>query len=86
MAVLKFLLLIKKEYKAAMLGLLASLGSTFASIALMSTAGWFLTAMATAAVLGLTLNLFVPSALIRLLAILRTGLRYADRLFSHAAA
>ena len=86
MAVLKFLLLIKKEYKAALLGLLASLGSTFASIALMSTAGWFLTAMATAAVLGLTINLFVPSALIRLLAILRTGLRYADRLFSHAAA
>lgn len=86
MAVFKFLSLIRKEYKAALWGLLVSLGSTFASIALMSTAGWFLTAMATSAVLGISLNLFVPSALIRLLAILRTGLRYADRLFSHSAA
>lgn len=86
MLLLRFCSLIAGEYKAAGLGLAASIASTWASIGLMAAAGWFLTAMADAAVIGISINLFVPSALIRLLAILRTGLRYVDRLLSHAAA
>lgn len=86
MAVLKLLALMRLEYKAALLGLLASLCSTFASIGLMAAAGWFLSAMGAAYAFGFVINLFVPSALIRLLAIMRTGLRYADRLLSHQAA
>ncbi len=85
MALFKLLTLMRLEWKAAALGFLASLCSTFASVGLMATAAWFLTAMGAAYAFGILLNLFVPSALIRLLAILRTGLRYADRLLSHQA-
>ena len=86
MAVLKFLGLLRLQWQAALWGLLASLCSSLASIGLMATAGWFLSAMAAAFSFGILLNLFVPSALIRLLAIARTALRYVDRLLSHRAA
>jgi ATP-binding cassette subfamily C protein CydC len=62
-----------------------SLVSTLANIGLMATSGWFITAMAAAGLTGGTLNYFTPAALIRALAILRTGGRYLDRLVSHEA-
>ncbi len=86
MALVKFLRLLRTHQQAALLGLLSSWCASLASIGLMATAGWFLTAMGAASAFGILLNLFVPSALIRLLAILRTALRYADRLLSHQAA
>ena len=51
----------------------------------MATSGWFITAMAAAGLAGGTMNYFTPAALIRALAILRTGGRYLDRLISHEA-
>ena len=65
--------------------ILVSLVSTLANIALMATSGWFITAMAAAGLAGGTMNYFTPAALIRALAILRTGGRYLDRLISHEA-
>ena len=65
--------------------ILVSLVSTLANIALMATSGWFITAMAAAGLAGGTMNYFTPAALIRALAILRTGGRYLDRLVSHEA-
>ena len=65
--------------------ILVSLVSTLANIGLMATSGWFITAMAAAGLAGATMNYFTPAAIIRTLAILRTGGRYLDRLISHEA-
>ncbi len=61
-----------------------------ASVVLLGLSGWFITAAAMAGVAGTTaayaLNYMLPSAGIRLLAILRTAGRYGERLASHEAA
>lgn len=62
-----------------------SLVATLAAVGLMAVSGWFITAMAAAGIAGVSMNYFTPAAIIRALAILRTGGRYADRLISHEA-
>ncbi len=61
-----------------------------ASVILLGLSGWFITAAAMAGVAGTTaayaFNYMLPSAGIRLLAILRTAGRYGERLASHEAA
>lgn len=60
-----------------------------AGIALLGTAGWFITATAIAGLstaTALAFDLFAPSAVIRLLALLRTAGRYGERLVTHDAA
>jgi ATP-binding cassette subfamily C protein CydC len=61
-----------------------------ASTLLLGLSGWFITASALAGAGGLAaaqaFNVLLPSAAIRLLAILRTGARYAERLSGHIAA
>ncbi len=59
--------------------------TVLASIGLMTVAGWFIAAMAIAGVSTGMMNYFMPSAGIRLFAILRTGGRYGERLLSHEA-
>ena len=61
---------------------------TSAAVALLGLSGWFITAAGAAGLAGagLTFNYLLPSAAIRLLAIIRTGARYGERLASHAAA
>ena len=59
--------------------------STLCAIALLAIAGHFITAMALAGVGGAAINYYTPAALIRLLAILRTGGRYVERLVTHEA-
>ncbi len=60
------------------------------STALLGLSGWFITGAALAGVAGLAtaqaFNVLLPSATIRLLAILRTVARYGERLQGHAAA
>ncbi|WP_419252418.1 amino acid ABC transporter ATP-binding/permease protein [Caulobacter sp. ErkDOM-YI] len=60
------------------------------STLLLGLSGWFITASALAGLAGLAsaqaFNVLLPSAAIRLLAILRTGARYGERLSAHAAA
>ncbi len=57
---------------------------------LLGLSGWFLTGAAIAGLAGLAaaqaFNVLLPSAGIRLLAILRTAFRYLERLSGHAAA
>ncbi len=65
--------------------LLVSLASLLANIGLLAVSGWFITAMAAAGLAGATIDYFTPAALIRALAILRSGGRYVDRLISHEA-
>lgn len=61
-----------------------------ASVLLLGLSGWFITAAALAGAAGAAaiaaFNYLLPSAGIRLLAILRTGSRYAERLVGHDAA
>ena len=61
-----------------------------ASVLLLGLSGWFLTGAAIAGLASLAaaqaFNVLLPSAGIRLLAILRTAFRYLERLSSHAAA
>lgn len=61
-----------------------------ASVLLLGLSGWFIAAAATAGAAGtavaLSFNYMLPSAAIRLLAIVRTGARYGERLASHDAA
>lgn len=61
-----------------------------ATVALLSLSGWFITAAAIAGGAGpaaaRAFNYLIPSALIRLLAIIRTVARYFERLLSHRAA
>lgn len=68
-----------------LLSMLVSLIATLANVGLMATSGWFITAMAAAGLAGITMNYFTPAAIIRGLAILRTGGRYIDRVVGHEA-
>ncbi len=61
-----------------------------ATVLLLGVSGWFITASALAGLAGPlvahSFNFMVPSALIRFLAIVRTGSRYGERITGHDAA
>ena len=82
---IRLVLLFRPSWSLIALSVAISVIATLANIGLMATSGWFITAMAAAGLAGETMNYFVPAALIRALAILRTGGRYLDRLISHEA-
>jgi len=73
----------------ALAALLAALGA-LAAIGLLALSGWFIVGAAVAGMAGMAavqgFNYLIPSAAIRLLAILRTGSRYGERLIGHQAA
>jgi ATP-binding cassette subfamily C protein CydC len=77
--------LFRRSIAAAVLGAVAGL-------ALLGLSGWFLTGAAltgaalAGAAAGSTYNYLLPSAGVRLAAVVRTGTRYAERLWAHAAA
>ena len=62
---------------------------SIASVALLGLSGWFITAAALAGLAGAavahTFNYLLPSAFIRLLAIVRTAARYGERVTGHEA-
>ena len=68
----------------------AAVAAALAAVGLLALSGWFLTGAGLAGVAGgaavLAFNYLVPSAFIRLLAVVRTGGRYFERLLSHRAA
>jgi len=70
-------------------GILAAAAS-IAAIALLALSGWFIVGAAMAGLAGIvavqSFNYLLPSAMIRLLAIVRTAARYGERLLSHQAA
>ncbi len=67
---------------------LVAMAAAVAGVALLGVAGWFLTGAALAGLAGTVaaFNYLVPSATIRLAAVVRTGGRYFERLWSHEAA
>lgn len=68
----------------------AAIGVTCGAALLLGLSGWFITAAALAGLAGPAVahafNYMIPSALIRLLAIVRTGSRYVERVAGHEAA
>ncbi|MBB1652250.1 amino acid ABC transporter ATP-binding/permease protein [Delftia sp. UME58] len=69
-------------------GALLALLTVLMGMALLGLSGWFITATALAGLLPATaivFDVFMPSAGIRLLALGRTGTRYAERLVTHDA-
>ena len=76
----------KRLRLAAACGMLASL----AAVVLLGLSGWFLASAAIAGAAGMAaaqaFNYLIPSATIRLMAILRTAGRYGERLLGHQAA
>ncbi len=71
--------------RAFVAGILISFVPAVAGLALLGVAGWFITATALAGVAAVAMNVFTPSAVIRGLALVRTGGRYGERLITHDA-
>lgn len=82
---LRLLRLYRGHVGLIVLSTLVAAAATLANVALMATSGWFITAMAAAGLAGLSMNYFTPAAIIRALAIIRTGGRYVDRVVGHEA-
>jgi ATP-binding cassette subfamily C protein CydC len=80
----------RERADALRLAILGAVVVGAASTVLLGLSGWFIVASALAGAAGLatahTFNVLIPSALIRLLAILRTAARYGERVSGHAAA
>ncbi|MCV6593574.1 MAG: ATP-binding cassette domain-containing protein [Silicimonas sp.] len=81
------LLLLRQEKRAFALGLALAALVLAMGVALLSLSGWFITAAAAAGLAGLgaLFNVFIPSALVRFLALGRTAARYGERLTTHDA-
>lgn len=74
--------------KALLAGIATATVTVLAGIALLGLSGWFITATAIAGMsiaTAVVFDVFAPAAGIRLLAILRTGSRYLERLVTHDA-
>ena len=85
-----FLKLFKPHSRWLVGGILLSLLTGFASIALLTLSGWFISASALAGLVVidgnvLAFNFMLPAAQIRALAITRTLGRYGERLVTHEA-
>lgn len=85
MTLLRLLGLYRARWPWILAAVAVGVVATLANIGLMATSGWFITAMGLAGAVGASMNYFTPAALIRALAILRTGGRYVDRLVGHEA-
>jgi len=83
---LKRLLVLFRPYAGWMvLGVVLSLVTLIANVVLMAVSGWFIASMAIAGAAGISMNYFTPAAVIRAMAIVRTGGRYLERLVTHEA-
>ena len=85
-----FLKLFKPHSGWLLGGIILSLLTAFASIALLTLSGWFITSCAIAGLVvidgnALAFNFMLPAAQIRALAIIRTVGRYGERLVTHEA-
>ena len=76
----------KNHKNTVFLGLFLSITVAISSVALLGLSGWFIAASAFAGLLPATaslFNYFLPAAMIRFLALIRIGSRYADRVINH---
>jgi len=80
-------LLVCSERSAIALGLTLSVIVLVMGTALLGLSGWFITAAAAAGIagIGILFNVFLPSAMVRFLALGRAAARYGERLATHDA-
>lgn len=83
-ALMFFAPLFRTQWKGFGLALLLSLVAIAAGTALLGVSGWFLTATALAA-MGVSFNLFAPSAAVRGFSFIRIVARYFEKLVGHNA-
>ncbi len=80
----------RRRQRSRLLAAGGSAAAVAAASVLLGVSGWFITAAALAGAAGaasaMAFNTLLPSACIRLLAIVRTGCRYSERLSGHGAA
>lgn len=80
----------RKQRRRLALAAIAAAGVGAGAVILLGLSGWFITGAALAGAAGLAtaqaFNVLLPSAAIRLLAIVRTAARYGERVSSHDAA
>lgn len=74
----------RRRYKPLLGTIALSMITVLAGVGLLTVAGWFLAGAFLAGSI-LTFNLFVPSALVRGLSLLRVVARYAERVVGHVA-
>lgn len=81
------LMMLRDEQRAIILGFVLAVAVLVMGIGLLGLSGWFITASATAGLagLGILFNVFVPSAMVRFLALGRTVARYGERVLTHDA-
>ncbi|MBV1914273.1 MAG: thiol reductant ABC exporter subunit CydC [Pseudomonadales bacterium] len=79
----RLLTLSRPHLRWMLLGGILALITVLANIALLTVSGWFIASMAVAGVTGVMMNYFTPAGIIRFLAIIRTGGRYAERYVTH---
>lgn len=75
--------LLAPQWRRVILGVLLSLLTLLANIALLALSSWFITTMAIAGIAGAVIDYTLPATGVRALAILRAGGRYAERLANH---
>lgn len=87
-SMVRLLALFWQQYRWRFLGgILLSSATLLAGLGLLGYSGWFIAAAALAGVAGSAamFNVFGPAAVIRTLALLRTGGRYGERMVTHDA-
>ena len=79
--------LVAGEVRAVLRGFALTVLVLVMGVALLGVSGWFITAAAVAGLAGTgaLFNVFVPSAMVRLLALGRTAARYGERVLTHDA-
>jgi ATP-binding cassette subfamily C protein CydC len=83
-----YLYLLWRNKGFSLLGIMMAVITAYAGIALVATAGWFISAAALAgltAVTAMAFNYLTPGAIVRGFSMARTAGRYAERLTSHEA-
>jgi len=76
----------RRQWRWMTAGIVLGVTVIAANALLMALSGWFITSMAVAGALGTPFNYGLPAVGIRVLAIMRTMGRYAERLVTHEAA
>jgi ATP-binding cassette subfamily C protein CydC len=79
---------LRRDLRAAVLGIALGFLAAAAAVGLLSLSGWFISSAALAGLAPATahlFNFFLPSIGVRMFAVARTLLRYAERLVSHDA-
>ncbi|MDE4176518.1 ATP-binding cassette domain-containing protein [Phaeobacter sp. PT47_59] len=87
-ALFRLILMVVRDERAALWrGLALSVAVLAMGTALLGLSGWFIIASAAAGMagLGILFNVFVPSAMVRFLALGRTAARYGERVLTHDA-